>query len=85
MTIENDNNEQAPPRRYFARPDAGEKPLSLREIMVIVLATHLGVRTRKQREEDFRRAHGLHLFIAGVFYFVIIIAGLIVLVRSVVH
>ena len=85
MTIENDNKEQSSPRRYFARPDAGEKPLSLREIIVIVLATHLGVRSRKQREEDFRRANGFHLFLAGIFYFAIIISGLIVLVRSVTH
>lgn len=69
----------APPR-YFERPDQGEQPLSLFEIMVIVLSAHLGVRTLKQRQEDFRRANGLYLFIAGAVYFSLIIMGLIALV-----
>ncbi|HET8710601.1 MAG TPA: DUF2970 domain-containing protein [Spongiibacteraceae bacterium] len=68
------------PRRYFAQPDAGEKPLTLRETLVIVLAAHLGVRTARQREEDFRRASGLNLFIVGVIYFASLLATLIALV-----
>lgn len=72
-------------RRYFERPDPGEKPLSLLETLVIVLSTHLGVRPRRKREEDFRRANGLHLFIAGVIYFVLVVAGLIALVNHLTH
>lgn len=66
--------------RYFERPDANERPLTFFETMVIVLSAHLGVRTRAQREEDFRRANGLHLFIAAVIYFVLVVSGLIALV-----
>lgn len=67
--------------RYFARPDPGEKPLAWSEILVIVLCTHLGVRPKKKREEDFRRANGLHLFIAGLLYFSLLVVGLALLVR----
>lgn len=70
-----------PPRRYFERPDDGERPLTLRETLVVVLATHLGVRTRARREEDFRRANGLHLFIAGVIYFALLVGLLVILVN----
>lgn len=77
-----DKDQDQPSRpRYFERPDSGEKPLSLLETIAIVLSTHLGVRNAKKREEDFRRANGLHLFLAGLFYFAIIIAGLITLVN----
>lgn len=71
----------AAPRRYFERPDADVRPLTLRETLVIVLATHLGVRTRARREEDFRRANGLHLFVAGVIYFLLLV-GLLVLLAT---
>lgn len=67
--------------RYFERPDENEKPLSLFEMLIIVFSTHLGVRPKVKREEDFRRANGLHLFIAGVMYFALLITALIVLVR----
>ncbi len=77
MNAPQDSNEQ---RRYFAQPDANEKPLTLRETLLIVLSTHLGVRTARQREEDFRRASGRNLFIAGVIYFAALLAGLIWLV-----
>lgn len=70
---------KAPPR-YFERPDAAERPHTLLETFGIILSTHLGVRSSAKREEDFRRANGLHLFIAGVVYFALIIAGLIALV-----
>lgn len=74
------DQKQAPKKpRYFERPDPGERPLTFLETVTIVLASHLGVRTRKQREEDFRRANGLHLFIVGVIYFVLIVAGLVLL------
>lgn len=75
-----DSTEKSRPR-YFERPDPDEKPLSLFESIVIVLSTHLGVRPARKREEDFRRANGLHLFIIGVFYFVMIVVGLIILVN----
>jgi hypothetical protein len=71
--------------RYFERPDASERPLTFFETMIIVLSAHLGVRTRAQREEDFRRANGLHLFIAAVTYFVLVVSGLIALVSYIAH
>lgn len=77
MNAPQDSNE---PRRYFAQPDVNEKPLTLRETLLIVLSTHLGVRTARQREEDFRRASGLKLFIAGVIYFAALLIALVTLV-----
>lgn len=74
-----------PKRRYFERPDAGEKPLSLLETLTVVVSSHLGVRTKEKLQEDFRRANGLHLFVAGLFYFALIIAGLIALVIHISH
>lgn len=67
--------------RYFERPDDDMPPLTLRETLLVVLSTHLGVRSRSKRHDDFRRANGAHLFIAGVVYFALVVAGLIVLVR----
>lgn len=78
-------NAPKPQPRYFAGPDPDAKPLSLRETLVIILATHLGVRSSRQRQEDFRRANGFHLFIAGILYFAIIVTGLIALVQHVSH
>ncbi len=78
-------NAPKPQPRYFGRPAADTKPLSLRETLIIVLSTHLGVRSSKQRQEDFRRANGFHLFIAGVLYFAIIVGGLIALVQHISH
>ena len=51
--------------------------------MVILVSGHLGVRKRKHRVEDFRRANGLHLFIAAVVYFSVIVFGIVMLVRYV--
>ena len=85
MNDEEKDQSQPSRPRYFERPDSNEKPLSLLETVVIVLSTHLGVRNAKRREEDFRRANGLHLFIAGLFYFAIVITGLIILVNSITH
>lgn len=82
----NQPDQKPPPkRRYFGRPDDGEKPLTLLETLVIVVSSHLGVRTKEKQQEDFRRANGLHLFIAGLFYFALIIAGLIALVIHISH
>jgi hypothetical protein len=83
VLVASEDGKPAKKPRYFERPDAGEKPHTLWETFVIILSTHLGVRTKAQREEDFRRANGLHLFIAGIFYFALIIVGLIFLVRYV--
>lgn len=59
--MKNDSEDSAKPQpRYFERADPDAKPLSLREIMMVALATHLGVRSSKQRQEDFRRANGFH-------------------------
>jgi hypothetical protein len=69
--------------QWFGRPDPGEKPIGLMRLLGILLSGHVGVRTRAQREEDFRRANGLHVFIGAIAYFVLIVSGLIVLVNVV--
>jgi hypothetical protein len=81
---ETSGDQKNKPPRYFERPDASEKPHSFFEILIIVMSTHLGVRPKAKREDDFRRANGLHLFIAGIIYFALLIAGLIFLVRYIV-
>ena len=69
-------------RKTRQHSDDGEpRPrLSFKELLVIVLSGHLGVRKREQRVNDFDRANGLHVFVAAVLYFALIITGLIVLV-----
>jgi hypothetical protein len=74
------NNAQPSKRRYFERPDPHEKPLTLMETFFIVISSHLGVRTREKLQDDFRRANGMHLFVAGIVYFALMIAGLVALV-----
>jgi hypothetical protein len=59
------------------------KPLSFKEVMVILVSGHLGVRKRKHRAEDFRRANALQLFVAAVVYFSVIVFGIVMLVRYV--
>ena len=61
------------------------KPLSAKELLIIVLSWHIGVRTREQRAEDFNRANGLHVFLAAAAYFMLIVAGLILLVTYITH
>lgn len=56
------------------------QPLSIRELVIVILSGHLGVRKREQRVNDFDRANGLHVFLAAAFYFALIVTGLIVLV-----
>jgi hypothetical protein len=56
------------------------QPLSIRELVMVILSGHLGVRKREQRVNDFDRANGLHVFLAAAFYFALIVTGLIVLV-----
>jgi hypothetical protein len=70
--------------QWFGRPDAGEKPLGFWRLVVITLSAHIGVRPRAKRHEDFRRANGLHVFIAAIVYFVLVIAALIALINFVV-
>lgn len=72
------------PPRYFEQPDEDEAPLGFWKMLLVILSTHLGVRTREQRTNDFKRVNGLHLFIGGVIYFILIITGLSLLVRYVV-
>lgn len=67
--------------RYFEQPDKKEKPLGFWRMLLIILSTHLGVRKREQREDDFKRANGLYLFIGGLIYFALIIIGLIILIQ----
>jgi hypothetical protein len=62
--------------------DDDPKPrLSFKELLLIILSGHLGVRKREQRVNDFGRANGLHVFVAAVLYFVLVVTGLIVLVN----
>jgi hypothetical protein len=61
-------------------PDSQPPPLSFKELLVVILSGHLGVRKREQRVSDFRRANGLHVFLAAVLYFALIVTGLILLV-----
>ncbi len=49
--------------------------------MVILLSNHIGVRSRVSREEDYRRANGLHTSIPAVLYFFPVICFLILLVN----
>lgn len=62
--------------------DTGDpkRPLTVRELALIVLSGHLGVRKQKHRALDFERAKGLHVFLAAAFYFLLLVTGLIVLV-----
>jgi hypothetical protein len=55
-------------------------PLALGELFKIVLSGHLGVRKREHRMDDFGRANGLHVFIAAVIYFALVVTALVVLV-----
>jgi Protein of unknown function (DUF2970) len=66
--------------RHSDDDDPRQPPLSLKELLVIVLSGHLGVRKREHRLSDFRRANGLHVFLAAALYFALIVTGLIVLV-----
>jgi len=69
--------------RYFESPDDDEKPLSLWQTIIVVLSSHIGVRPKARREEDFRRANGLHVFIVAVMYFLLVLLLLVVLVNSI--
>ncbi len=69
--------------RYFERPDDGEPPLGLWRTLLIVISSHLGVRPRNKRDEDFRRANGLHVFIAGITYFAVLLVLLVILVNAI--
>lgn len=61
--------------------DSRTARLSLRELLSIAVAGHLGVRKRHQRESDFERADGRQVFAVAALYFAIIVAGLIALAR----
>jgi uncharacterized membrane protein YfcA len=82
VTASQDTRTKKKPR-YFERPDQSEKPLTLLETLGIILSSHLGVRTRAKREEDFRRANGLYVFICAILYFAAVITALIVLVQHI--
>lgn len=56
------------------------QPLSIKELLVIVLSGHIGVRKRTHRTSDFARAKGLHVFLAALLYFSVIVIGLVFLV-----
>ncbi len=61
--------------------DEDTQQQSFWEVMKIVLAGHLGVRKRVNREDDFQRANGLQVFVAAAVYFIVIVVGLVFLVR----
>jgi hypothetical protein len=71
--------------QWFGRPDPGEKPIGVWRLIVITLSGHIGVRPRAKRHEDFRRANGLHVFIAAIAYFALVIGALILLVNLIVN
>jgi hypothetical protein len=52
--------------------------------MTILVSSHIGVRSRAKREEDFRRANGLHIFVAAIVYFILVISVLILLVNFII-
>jgi len=70
-----------PGQQCIERPAPGEKPLGLTRLLVILISSHIGVRSHAKREEDFRRANGLHVIAAGMLYFVIVITALVLLVN----
>ena len=70
--------------RYFEKPDNNEAPLSFWKTFLIILSTHLGVRTREQRVDDFKRLHGLHIFIGGIIYFLLIIFCLMLFINQII-
>ena len=57
------------------------QPLSFRELAIVILSGHLGVRKREKRVNDFERANGLHVFLAAAFYVALIVTGLSFLVN----
>jgi|TARA_B110000908_G_scaffold82089_1_gene98323 hypothetical protein len=69
--------------RYFERPDDGEESLSLWQTIIVVLSSHIGVRPKASRENDFRRANGLHVFIVALMYFFVVLVLLVILVNSI--
>ncbi|MEH6909727.1 MAG: DUF2970 domain-containing protein [Oceanicoccus sp.] len=69
--------------RYFERPDDDEQGLSLWQTIVVVLSSHIGVRPKAKREEDFRRANGLHVFIVALMYFFFVLVLLVLLVNTI--
>ena len=73
--------EHAKNGHWLGRPDPKEQPLGFWHVFVIILSGHLGVRTRAQREEDFRRANGLHIVIAAFIYFALVVGGLVTFVN----
>lgn len=72
------------PQESRADVSPEQKPLGFLRVLVILVSSHIGVRSRANREEDFRRANGLHIFIAAVAYFLMIIGALIFLVNVIV-
>jgi hypothetical protein len=56
------------------------KPLTMKELLIIVLCGHVGVRKREQREKDFERADGLQVFMVAALYFAMIVVGLVFMV-----
>ena len=65
------------------KPPKANGDYGLWETMIIVFSGHIGVRTRKQREQDFAKANGLHVFIAAATYFLLVVIALIFFVRFV--
>ncbi|MFT4769195.1 MAG: hypothetical protein ACI8RN_002335 [Glaciecola sp.] len=77
-----DKDTEADGKDIEANSDSGHEKssLSLKELSIIILSGHLGVRKRVHRENDFARANGLHVILAAAFYFALLVSGLIALV-----
>ncbi len=57
------------------------EPYGFWRTFIIVLSGHLGVRPSHKRKVDFERANGVYVFAVAVLYFILVIAGLILLVN----
>lgn len=69
--------------QWFGRPDPGETPLGFRHLLMITLSGHIGVRSQAKRHEDFRRANGLHVFMAAIVYCLLVVTALILLTHRI--
>ena len=67
--------------RYFEKPENDKRPMGFWRVVLIVVSSHLGVRKRSDRHDDFTRADGRHVFAVAVIYFVLVLLLLVVLVN----
>ncbi|OUS09705.1 hypothetical protein A9Q90_02945 [Gammaproteobacteria bacterium 54_18_T64] len=70
--------------KYIQLNDEKPTAYGFWQTVLIVLAGHIGVRTRVQRKTDFERANGVYVFAIACMYFLLVIIGLILLVNYIV-